>query len=125
MRTLIAVRGVWTCPRSETDNRPLAIAITVARAFIDRLSAEAHFEVFKEIFGIAVADTSQEVRFRHIHSSNLQEHVGIEVIGADEHKGQALGGCHSGLVEHRLTSGLLFTRFGLVSAVARTIPRWI
>ena len=60
-------------------------AIVVCRAFVTSQSANAHLELFKRIFAIAVTDTGLPVRFRHIHGD------GFEIFVADEHKGQNLG----------------------------------
>ena len=62
-----------------------AVAVVVARAFINSQSAAAHHILFRRIFAFAEADTGCAVRFRHIHGE------GFDTFMADGHKGQALG----------------------------------
>lgn len=57
----------------------------VVRAFITRLSATAHFELFMRINDVVKGDTGKSIQFHFIGA------VGIETIVADAHKGQALG----------------------------------
>ncbi|KZV98486.1 hypothetical protein EXIGLDRAFT_832155 [Exidia glandulosa HHB12029] len=60
-------------------------SVTLCRAFTECQSAEAYLELFRSIFRIIEEDTGSPVRVRHIHGD------GLEIVTADEHKGQALG----------------------------------
>ncbi|KIJ29181.1 hypothetical protein M422DRAFT_269448 [Sphaerobolus stellatus SS14] len=60
-------------------------SVVVARTFTNSQSGKAHFILFERIFDIMKQDTGIEVRFRHIHGE------GIDMVTADQHKGQALG----------------------------------
>ena len=61
------------------------LALVVCRAFVTLQSAEAHFELFKCIFTIAVSDTGKLMQVYYIHGD------GLEAVVVDSHKGQALG----------------------------------
>lgn len=65
--------------------------MALARVFTTSQSAEAHFRLFKELFRIVEEDTGLPVLFRHLHSLTLDTHVGLELVGADQHLGQAKG----------------------------------
>ncbi|KZV94541.1 hypothetical protein EXIGLDRAFT_748607 [Exidia glandulosa HHB12029] len=60
-------------------------SVTLCRAFITSQTAEAHQLLFREIFRIAEQDTGRSAQFRHLHGR------GLEIVTADEHKGQAKG----------------------------------
>ncbi|EJD54157.1 hypothetical protein AURDEDRAFT_157410 [Auricularia subglabra TFB-10046 SS5] len=60
-------------------------SVTLCRAFVSSQSAAAHHALFREIFRIVEQDTGQALHFRHLHGD------GIEIVTADEHKGQAKG----------------------------------
>jgi hypothetical protein len=48
----------------------------------------AHAIIFDLIDKIVYEDTGNHLQWRHIHSSNLDDHVGIVHFAIDQHQGQ-------------------------------------
>lgn len=69
----------------------LLIAITYCRVYLNRQTAAAHAIVFEKIEDIVRADTGTSLKWRHLHSESLEEHVGILQWVGDQHGGQAKG----------------------------------
>ncbi|KZV93882.1 hypothetical protein EXIGLDRAFT_767640 [Exidia glandulosa HHB12029] len=78
------VKG-WYELQMETWDPATSQSVTLCRAFMTSESADAHLELYRQVFKIVHEDTGQRVRFRYIHGD------GIEIITADEHRGHALG----------------------------------
>ncbi|EJD42614.1 hypothetical protein AURDEDRAFT_168425 [Auricularia subglabra TFB-10046 SS5] len=60
-------------------------SVTLCRAFMTSMSAEAHLVLYRELFKIAEHDTGQKPCFHHLHGD------GFEIWTADDDKGHALG----------------------------------
>jgi len=60
-------------------------SVACFRAFFTSQTSEAHLVLLRKLNEARNQDTGQSLRFRHLHGS------GMEVITADEGKGQALG----------------------------------
>ncbi|EJD34665.1 hypothetical protein AURDEDRAFT_176300 [Auricularia subglabra TFB-10046 SS5] len=60
-------------------------SMTLCRAFLTSMTAEAHLALYRQIFAIAEKDTGRKPRFHHLHGD------GFEVWTADDDKGHALG----------------------------------
>ncbi|KZP19049.1 hypothetical protein FIBSPDRAFT_955798 [Athelia psychrophila] len=67
------------------------MAITYCRVYLNRQTAAAHAIVFEKIEEIIREDTGTSLKWRHLHSDSLEEHVGILQWAGDQHGGQAKG----------------------------------
>ncbi|KAF8200102.1 hypothetical protein BJ912DRAFT_898089 [Pholiota molesta] len=66
-------------------------SITYCRIFVNRQTASAHCLIFDTIDDIVFEDTGRHLQWRHLHSPNLTNHVGILQFAVDQHGGQAKG----------------------------------
>ncbi|KAJ7506100.1 hypothetical protein B0H11DRAFT_1707331 [Mycena galericulata] len=67
-------------------------SVIFCRVFLNRQSAVAHQHVFAAIESIVQEDTGQELRWRHLHATSLEDYEGMIVEwAADQHRGQAKG----------------------------------
>lgn len=67
------------------------IGRVLSRAYITRQSAFAQALLFRKIAEIVKLDTGEDLKWRHLHSSSLDKHVGICLMIVDQHGGQAEG----------------------------------
>lgn len=61
------------------------------RIYLNKQTAEAHRLVFKKIEEIVQMDTGQSLRWRHLHSTAIDDLSGILQFMVDQHGGQAKG----------------------------------
>ncbi|EJD45935.1 hypothetical protein AURDEDRAFT_164998 [Auricularia subglabra TFB-10046 SS5] len=60
-------------------------SVTVGRAFLNSLTADAHFELFKCLDSIIKTDCGSHIQFSYLHGR------GWDTVHTDQHKGQAMG----------------------------------
>ncbi|EJD45215.1 hypothetical protein AURDEDRAFT_165761 [Auricularia subglabra TFB-10046 SS5] len=60
-------------------------SVTVGRAFLNSLTADAHFELFKCLDSIIKTDCDSHIQFSYLHGR------GWDTVHTDQHKGQAMG----------------------------------
>jgi hypothetical protein len=65
--------------------------MTYCRVFVNRQTAGAHCIIFDTIDDIVFEDTHRHLAWRHLHSPDLDNHVGILQFAVDQHGGQAKG----------------------------------
>ncbi|KAJ2911744.1 hypothetical protein MD484_g8674, partial [Candolleomyces efflorescens] len=61
------------------------------RVYLTRQDARTHALVFRKISDIVKSDTGQELKWRHLHASKMDELIGICLVNVDQHGGQAKG----------------------------------
>lgn len=66
-------------------------SIVYCRIYVNRQTALAHQLIFQKIDDIVKEDTGENLRWRHLHSTNLTDPIGIFQFTVDQHGGQAKG----------------------------------
>lgn len=61
------------------------------RIYLNRQTAAAHQLVFRKIEEIVLEDTGRPLRWRHLHSTGINEAEGVLQFTVDQHGGQAKG----------------------------------
>ncbi|KAJ7210349.1 hypothetical protein GGX14DRAFT_363314, partial [Mycena pura] len=67
------------------------ISIPYCRIYVNRQTAAAHQIIFQKISDLVLHDTGTELRWRHIHATDVHQEVGILHFAMDQHGGQAKG----------------------------------
>ncbi|KIJ46898.1 hypothetical protein M422DRAFT_46016 [Sphaerobolus stellatus SS14] len=83
--------GTFTHNGEVYTGQDLSDCVCYSRIFLNCQSTQAHLLVFQKINEIVREDTGNGLRWRHLHSTSLEEPVGIYSFAVDHHLGQVIG----------------------------------